>query len=374
MWLLESSARQAMERASYTPTAEQVGQFMAMFGGDSAPGSRVLSVSGGVASITVSGVLTRAPDIMALLFGGGNTTYADLVGAISTAEADNTVESIALVVDSPGGSVLGLFDALSAIQGATKPVEAIVDGMACSAAYAIVSQADTIEVRNVENMVGSVGTIVSIYKDDDVDTMTSTDAPLKGMDPKTDEGRAALQSHLDELHALFVDAIASGRGTTRERVNEAYGRGAPVLAGAALEAGMVDCISDSAFKIEGTNPISGDSAMTLSELQAAHPALYAEAVALGSSKERDRVQSHLILAEATGAMDVAVKAIREGSDMTATLNAEYTAAGIRKQAIEARQDDDVDATDNTPAPSAESAESPEDNIEKQMLALMGAEV
>ena len=93
--------------------------------------------------------------------------------------------------------------------------------------------------------------------------------------------------------------------------------------------------------------------MTLSELQAQHPALYAEVLALGvvdgTQTERDRVSAHVVAGAANGCLDLSARFIADGSAFTGqTVQAEYMAAGLKKTDLAARKadDDDADAGDN----------------------------
>src|SRR5688572_10535595 len=76
---------------------------------------RNLTVAGSTAQIAIEGVLTKKPDFFALFFGGGNTTYSTIRQALATAEMDPTIKDVVLHIDSPGGSVDGLFETLDAI-------------------------------------------------------------------------------------------------------------------------------------------------------------------------------------------------------------------------------------------------------------------
>ena len=74
----------------------------------------------------------------------------------------------------------------------------------------------------------------------------------------------------------------------------------------------------------------------------------------GETNERDRVSAHLTLGEASGDMKTALAAVADGSFMTAALSAKYMAAGMNRQSIGDRQDDDPDLGD--PADPATTAE------------------
>lgn len=356
MWLLAAAVRQAMQDA-YTyggaPSASERAQFAARY--DEGGGPAILTVAGDVAEITVSGVITKAPDLMSMLFGGGNTTYREIVSALSEAQSDPAVKRAELAIDSPGGSVDGLFEALAAVEAFDKPLKAVVRNQAASAAYALASQADTIEVADRATRVGSVGVAVSLRTPEDVHTITSSEAPRKRPDPRTSEGLAMIREELDAMHQIFVEAIAGGRGVTVDAVNAEYGQGAVLLADEALKRGMIDSIAKAPLRVvksgrtskptataqRGGEPETGP--MDLKELKAQHPDAYAAALQEGITHERERVTAHMTMGEASGDMQTAVAAITEGAAMTPSLQAKYWAAGMNRKDKGDRAADDAAA-------------------------------
>lgn len=85
--------------------------------------------------------------------------------------------------------------------------------------------------------------------------------------------------------------------------------------------------------------------MNEAELRAQHPELFAAIVQQGVTAERDRVEAHLIMGEASGDMTTAIAAISSGEAMTPKLSAKYQAAGMKRTAIAARQTE-TDAAGN----------------------------
>ena len=182
MWLLLASIREAFEQAQKTgtiPGAQQQLEYEARISSESGDMPRLLTVAGNNAEIAVQGAITNRPSLMAFLFGGGNTTYADIVSALAVAEQDPEIDNITLAIDSPGGTIAGLFDTLAAIEAAKKPIKAVVSNTAASAAYAIASQADEIVATNKAARFGSVGIVVSGFVDENEFAVTSTNAPKK---------------------------------------------------------------------------------------------------------------------------------------------------------------------------------------------------
>jgi len=392
MWLLEAGVRKvltSLEQAGFKPSAEQLGHFTAFtgrMGGDDE--SRILTIAGDKAEIAVRGILTASPNILAMLFGGGNTTYAEIISALNTAEQTDDVKSITLSVDSPGGHIDGLFQAMEAVRKAEKPINGVVINMAASAAYMLISQADKVLALNEASRVGSIGIMGSFRVPDDEVVVSSSKAPNKNPDVTTEEGRSVIQKELDGLHDLFASGIARGRGVSVEDVNNNFGKGSMLLAREAKARKMIDAISSEVLgdtsgpvimqNVEGAAGVpvtAGPTAdrakepthvdkitkqdqnkegkgMTKEELKAENPALYAELVQEGVTAERDRVQAHMTMGESFGAMDTATKAIKDGSGFTAAIQAEYMAAGNKKKEIEARAGDNPDLTIDPAAPAA----------------------
>ncbi len=348
MWLLLESVRKTLESymATVTPSADNIVEFEA-----SISDREVLRIAGTTGQIPINGILTKKPDWFARFFGGGNTTYGQIVEAIAEAEANDDVQKVVFAIDSPGGTIDGLFEALAAMQTMKKPSEAIVTGVAASSAYALASQADTIVAMNQASMFGSIGVAVDMRVREDVKTLTSTEAPKKRPDVTTKQGQKDVIAQLDAIHEIFVEAIATGRSTTVKKVNADFGRGATLLAKDALKLGMIDSIETTGQESSNVNATAskgGDKLekrpMDLNTLKADHPDVYAAAVELGATQERDRVSAHLTMGEASGDMDTARAAIEDGSEMTAGIQAKYMAASMNRKDENNRADDDDDAS------------------------------
>jgi len=92
-------------------------------------------------------------------------------------------------------------------------------------------------------------------------------------------------------------------------------------------------------------PDGGEENMTPKELQAKNKDCYEAVFALGKEaaleEERARVQAHIMLGKEAGALELAVKYIEGGqSSMDEKIRAEYVAANMRKDRIDARNQDD----------------------------------
>jgi ClpP class serine protease len=327
------------------------------------------STAGTSSIIPIEGVLTQKRDLFAAWFGGGNTLYPDITKAIVTGETDPLVsEHVLAVGTSPGGSIDGLFDTMAAIKAAKKPVRAIVRGMAASATFALVSQADEVIASNDVTQFGSVGIVSTFRVLENLVDVTSTKAPEKRPDVTTKEGIETARKPLDAIHDKFVEAIAKGRGTTSANVNENYGRGAIVIASDAVKQGMIDSIGIADTQTQNTANTGGEEVearmKTLEDFRAQHPALYAEAVQVGIDQERDKVKAHAIYGAASGDYEGALKNIKDGVELTATVRAEYETKGWNKLAVEARQEEQPPPLDGT-VPSDSAAD-----VQDQAMALI----
>lgn len=376
MWALEKSifdriqaARSRGEVATQAGVLE-VGAFVGWSVDD------IYSVAGGHGVIKIEGVLTRSRDLMAAIFGGGNTTYAAIVDAISAADADENVKEITLAINSPGGHFSGLFDVIEMLNATDKPTTARVEPLAASAAYAIAASADKIEMAGRAAEVGSIGTVIEMRVQEEVVSVTNTESPDKRPDLTTEQGRATVREYLDDAFALFAGVIAEGRGVSVKTVSEEYGKGRMFFATEAEKRGMVDTVLDtvqntanvSASSRENeTKTIESDKGtpMDLIKLKTEHRELHASIVESTLATERDRVSAHLHMGQESGDMKTAVSAIKEGSGMTAELTAKYVTATARKAQTQARIDDNVDGVeddDDSADKDAKAAQSLQDRI------------
>ena len=165
------------------------------------------------------------------------------------AMADPDIGRVILDVDSPGGQVGGVEELAREIYQARgqKPVTAIANGLAASAAYWIATAADEFVVTP-SGQVGSIGVFgmhqdvsAALEKDGVKVTMVSAGKyKTEGnpFEPLTDEARAAMQGMIDEYYSLFVDAVARNRGVDAAAVRGGFGEGRVVTAQAAVRLGM----------------------------------------------------------------------------------------------------------------------------------------
>ncbi|MDI3470364.1 MAG: Phage head, head-tail preconnector protease C / Phage head, scaffolding domain Nu3 [Pseudolabrys sp.] len=187
----------------------------------------------------------------------GLQAYGDIADAIAAAMADVSVRGVILDVDSPGGEVGGLFDLveqINAIRSASaKPLWAVANEGALSAAYAIASSADRLYVTRTGE-VGSIG-VVAVHVDEsgaDVKAglawtfVFAGDRKVDGNahEPLSERARATIQADVDRLYAEFCALVAANRGLSLDavrRTDAAIYRGTlAVRAGLADRLGTLD--------------------------------------------------------------------------------------------------------------------------------------
>lgn len=185
------------------------------------------TITDGVAVIHASGALvhrSRIDGASSYLLG-----YNELAGQAEAAQADPSVHAVLQVWDSPGGEVSGAFEyaeRMHALRG-SKPMWAIADSMAASAAYLGGSAFEQLAVSST-GYVGSIGVVMrhvdfSRALDNDGIRVTHIFAGNHKVDgnpyePLPKDVQAAMQGEIDGLYGMFVDAVALHRGLSTESV------------------------------------------------------------------------------------------------------------------------------------------------------------
>ena len=208
--------------------------------------------SGSTAIIPIHGVMSQRIGMMEKTSGGVSSD--DVRQAVNAAVADESVKTILLHIDSPGGSLYGTAELAAAVRAArdVKPVIAMVDSVAASAAYWIASQASEITMTPGGD-VGSIG-VYSMHEDLSKALEAEGVKPtlvyagehkVEGnpFEPLSDTAKQQLQARVDSAYGDFVAAVAAGRGVTSKAVENSYGQGRTLSARDALSAGMVDRIA-----------------------------------------------------------------------------------------------------------------------------------
>jgi signal peptide peptidase SppA len=182
--------------------------------------------------------------------------------ALASAVANPEVGAIVLDIDSPGGTYAGTPETAAAVRSAAaqKPVTAVVDSLAASAAYWIASQAGSVVVSPSAD-VGSIG-VLSVHLDfsqmleqDGVKPTIIRSVPYKAegnpFEALSPEARANIQAEVDTAHEAFVRDVAAGRKVSMAKVREDFGKGRTVNAQRAVDLGMADRIGTMADVLGG---------------------------------------------------------------------------------------------------------------------------
>ncbi|MBB5059092.1 signal peptide peptidase SppA [Granulicella aggregans] len=222
-----------------------------------------------IAVIPIQGVLTNDGPAY---FGSNYQTIGE---AVEKAMRDPDVKRIVLAVDSPGGEVTGLPETAAIIAAAArvKPVSAIVEGSAASAAYWLASQASDITLTP-SGEVGSVGVrMMHVDTSKMLDDMGVKITELQSgkfktewspYKPLSEEAQADMQTRLDATHRDFLDAVSSGRGRRVSTVisQNQFGGGRMFSAEDAKRHGLVDRLGSPRQFYRGLSAPSTSGAMT----------------------------------------------------------------------------------------------------------------
>ena len=189
---------------------------------DYAPITRPLSPAAGkVAVIPIHGTLVRRTSGLEAV--SGLASYTSIAAQLDAALASPEVAAILLDVDSPGGESGGVFDLADRIRAGVqvKPIWAVANDMAFSAAYALASAASRVFVARTGG-VGSIG-VIAMHIDQSVkdarDGVRYTAVfagerknDLNPHEPISDEAHAVLKAEVDRVYDLFVETVARHRG------------------------------------------------------------------------------------------------------------------------------------------------------------------
>lgn len=181
------------------------------------------SVSEGIAIINIDGALIHNLDYS----GWGVTGYNYIIKAINQANNDGKVSGILLNINSGGGTVAGCDEAGLCIEGSFKPVWAVANECAASAAYWLACSSSKIYLPKTGE-VGSVGVVMShvSYKEAlrqegiEHTFIYSGNKKVDGnpYNPLTDEVKAEFKKEIDMIRNLFVAKVAKNRKMSNDDV------------------------------------------------------------------------------------------------------------------------------------------------------------
>jgi capsid assembly protease len=257
-------------RSNVTSKSADKLQAFACLGQEVAFADEGYAIIDGVAVIEISGGLTYRA------YNWWTTSYLDIRDSFRAAIADVRALSVVFLIDSPGGEVAGLFDLVDEIYKArgTKPIIAIADEAAFSAAYAIASAADEIYLPSTAQ-VGSIG-VIAIHVDQsgyDKNLGLRYTAIFAGNhkndfnphEPLKVDGKELLQAHVDKLYDMFTAIVARNRSMTQAAVVDT--QAGFYMGAAAVEAGLADGILSVRDIMTKMGLSKGDMGMNLNEVK-----------------------------------------------------------------------------------------------------------
>lgn len=208
-------------------------------------------VKDGVGIITITGSLVNRGAWIGA--SSGLTSYEGIGHQLKSAASDPSVRSVILDLHSPGGEATGAFEVAALVRSlsSAKRTVAVVNGMACSAAYAIASGATEI-VTTETGVSGSIGVVLlhadyskRLAKEGIDPTLIFAGAhKVDGnpFEPLSGEVRDDLQREVTAFYDLFLTTVAKGRGA-RLTASAARATEARTFIGqAAVKSGMADRI------------------------------------------------------------------------------------------------------------------------------------
>ena len=276
----------------------------------------------GIAVIPIHGTLVKR--VLGMEAASGLTSYGGIAQEIDAALADPQVQGILLDIDSPGGEASGSFELARQIRHAAtqKPVWAVANDAAYSAAYALAASAQRLIVTETGG-VGSIGVIALHIDQSAKDAQegyryTAVTAGAHKNDfsphhPLSDAAKAELQTEVDRLYGLFVEHVAAMRSLDADAVRATE---AGLYFGAnAITAGLADAVSS--FETALT-----DFSLFLSARNHKPP------------QARERIRTEAVIASKENAMQENETPLTEmiGVDQAAVLVAE-----ARREAVQSAQ-------------------------------------
>lgn len=264
----------------------------------------VRRVTGKVAVLPLFGIMANRANLITEWSGG--TSTEQFGQWFDSAMEDSGIGAVVLDVNSPGGSVHGLEELSDKIFKARgrKPIVAVANPLAASAAYRIATSADELVVAP-GSLVGSVGTI-AVHADRSAMNeaigikytyITAGRHKAEGNpnQPLAEEAQEYMQSMVDKYYTAFVRDVARNRDVNAAVVKQDYGQGRVIHAVEALNAGMADRMGTlesvlAEFGAEMPKEMGGVKAED--EKPEVESAIEEEVAAAGNDDEARRRQQH----------------------------------------------------------------------------------
>lgn len=171
---------------------------------------------------------------------------------INKIKSTESIQTIILLIDSPGGTVDGTQALGESISTSKKETIAMIDGMACSAAYWIASSADKIVATSQTDIIGSIGTMISFYDRSqymeengivlrEYYAEASKDKNKMMREAVKGNGKLLVKELLNPINDVFLSWVKSNRGDGLDEEETLSGK--TFLAEKAKELGLIDEVS-----------------------------------------------------------------------------------------------------------------------------------
>jgi len=289
---------------------------------------------GNVARIQLMGELVNRGAWMGSY--SGMTSYEGFTEQLTRAAADPEVSTILLDVNSPGGQAAGMMETARLVRSVSeqKPVVAVVNSLAASAGYGLVSGASKI-VMTESSEVGSIGVLwLHFDRSKQMENRgvkaTIIHAGARKVDghpfsPLEGEALSNIEGRINAIMSRFVSLVSEHRGVDEEAIrgleaNTLFSDEA-LSAGLADEVGTFDEVLEDlsrarvgrslsqqrGLSMSGNNqqPDASASGFTQEQLDQAVELAVADAIASATGAERTRIKAILDGEEAKGREDLA---------------------------------------------------------------------
>jgi signal peptide peptidase SppA len=187
---------------------------------------KTYAVQEGIAIIPVSGSLMKKT--YGLMAQSGCSSYETIGAQIEDAYTNPQVQGILLDIDSPGGEVSGLFELCEMLgELKDKPVYAITDDAAYSAAYAIASCADKLYLTMTAG-VGSIGVICAHVDQSDADKKAGLKysfifagdkkADGNSHQPLSESAKDDIEAEVFRNYKMFTSLVSKNRKVSQQAI------------------------------------------------------------------------------------------------------------------------------------------------------------
>ncbi|MCP5006934.1 MAG: S49 family peptidase [Planctomycetes bacterium] len=288
IWLMEPERHRNMLESRTAMMADP--EFMAKMAAYDGQEPKPYAMKNRVALISFDGTISTRDSFFSWLMGGA--VLPALADQVKAADADNDVDGIVLVMNTPGGPPAGLAEFSNMLRGIDTPIVGFCDGMVASGGMWIASALDGLVVSKTAS-VGSIGVIAVL---EDITKLAANEGvkftvlragKYKALgiryESLTKEGKDVLQAEIDALYSVFIDELAFNMNKEPEEILK-VAEGKIFIGQQAVEAGLADRIGfldDAVDMALNNNELTGGTEMpkdikSVKALQKAYPELCTE--------------------------------------------------------------------------------------------------